>query len=287
MYYLNDIAFYITNVCNLACKGCESFNNYNLKGHQKWEDYKDLYKRWSEILEIETANIHGGEPILNPNILAWADGIKELWPNCEEYYVSGNGTSLTGREDTARALLEKGWSIDVCLHDPMHRKSVEQKIEEIIKDYDWFLFTEDCDKENHYRVEYTADDQVLFSIEEHYEFSPGPITKIENGTVYFNRNDIETEHEACMADLDNQCHGFNRGILYKCPFTASVGELPKHLKIEQKALDLINQVKPGIVTSNNLDDFFATIKDPLPTCTLCNYSGERKPIHPMPKKPIL
>ena len=39
--------FYITNVCNLACPGCNHFNNYNLKGYWLWSELEKVYSQWS------------------------------------------------------------------------------------------------------------------------------------------------------------------------------------------------------------------------------------------------
>jgi molybdenum cofactor biosynthesis enzyme MoaA len=41
---INLLEVYITNVCNLSCRGCNRFNNYNFKGHQLWADHADEYE---------------------------------------------------------------------------------------------------------------------------------------------------------------------------------------------------------------------------------------------------
>ena len=51
-FQLNYVEFYITNVCNLTCQGCNRFNSFKFKGWQKWEDYADTYKQWSEQIEF-------------------------------------------------------------------------------------------------------------------------------------------------------------------------------------------------------------------------------------------
>ena len=63
--------FYIINVCNLACPGCNRFNDYNFTGYQRWEDYADAYKQWAEQVDIGNIGILGGEPLLNPTFMAW------------------------------------------------------------------------------------------------------------------------------------------------------------------------------------------------------------------------
>ena len=51
-FQLDYVEFYITNVCNLTCQGCNRFNSFKFKGWQKWEDYADTYKQWSEQIEF-------------------------------------------------------------------------------------------------------------------------------------------------------------------------------------------------------------------------------------------
>lgn len=40
MNRLDYMEFYITNVCNLTCTGCNRFNNYKFKGFQRWTEDK-------------------------------------------------------------------------------------------------------------------------------------------------------------------------------------------------------------------------------------------------------
>ena len=77
--FLPTVEFYITNVCNLSCAGCNRFNNYKFKGLQRWDDYKDIYRRWSEELHVtKYIGILGGEPMLNPDFMNWLEGVKIL-----------------------------------------------------------------------------------------------------------------------------------------------------------------------------------------------------------------
>lgn len=84
---------YITNVCNLNCVDCTSFNNFDFRGHQRWSDYRDIYRTWSEKLHLDEIAILGGEPFANPDLLAWVDGIMEFWPHSRINIVT-NGTQL-------------------------------------------------------------------------------------------------------------------------------------------------------------------------------------------------
>jgi organic radical activating enzyme len=75
---VSNIEFYITNVCNLNCVNCNRFNNHDFSGYQKWSDYKEIYAQWSRHIRLQRVTILGGEPLLNPTILDWIDGINEL-----------------------------------------------------------------------------------------------------------------------------------------------------------------------------------------------------------------
>ena len=71
--------FYITNVCNLTCSRCNRFNDHAFKGWQKWSDYEQSYKNWSEKIQIDQLVILGGEPLLNPSICQWIAGINSIF----------------------------------------------------------------------------------------------------------------------------------------------------------------------------------------------------------------
>lgn len=78
---LNYAEFYITNFCNFNCRGCNRFNNLVFTGQQDWNDYKQIYQQWSEILDLKQFTIIGGEPMTNPTYLEWFKGVSELWPD--------------------------------------------------------------------------------------------------------------------------------------------------------------------------------------------------------------
>jgi organic radical activating enzyme len=90
---LDRVEFYITNVCNLNCSNCNRYNNFAFSGHQIWNDYADIYKQWSKIIEFNEIAILGGEPLLNPDFMSWLDGINKLWPQSRITIIT-NGTSL-------------------------------------------------------------------------------------------------------------------------------------------------------------------------------------------------
>ena len=85
------VEFYITNVCNLTCRGCNRFNNYNFKGHQRWTEHAEAYEAWSKRLDLPRICIIGGEPTLNPDLESWVMNIRRLWPDAIDIFVGTTG----------------------------------------------------------------------------------------------------------------------------------------------------------------------------------------------------
>ena len=81
--------FYITNVCNLTCQGCNRFNNFNFKGRYEFD--RSLYQPWANKVDLRRFSILGGEPTLHPKLKDWMIGLAELWPKANRY-ITTNGT---------------------------------------------------------------------------------------------------------------------------------------------------------------------------------------------------
>lgn len=81
-YWSKATVFNITNICNYNCPECNTLNNWSFHGNeQRWDDYKDIYAEWSNILDIGEFEICGGEATTNPDWVEWVEGIHNLWPN--------------------------------------------------------------------------------------------------------------------------------------------------------------------------------------------------------------
>lgn len=83
----------ISDHCNLNCDGCYTLSNYDLKGHQYWDDFKEIFLEWSKKIDLVDWSIYGGEPTLNPTILDWLKGICDLWPESTGL-IATNGYTL-------------------------------------------------------------------------------------------------------------------------------------------------------------------------------------------------
>lgn len=121
--HLDYAEFYITNVCNLNCAGCNRYNNFNFTGQHKWETAEHRYRKWSEILDLDEYTILGGEPTINPQVGHWITQLSKLWPLAQGKVIT-NGTlfeKLDRRLYDALAQTQGQTYMDVDVHNPSHR----------------------------------------------------------------------------------------------------------------------------------------------------------------------
>lgn len=130
---------YITNVCNYSCTHCQSLNNFAFKGHQLWKDYESEYQRLSNQLDIDTIQIIGGEPTLNPDFEKWVDGISKLWPR-SKLQISTNGSQLDKLNDTIYNILSRNkGTLWITCHDILLYNKIVEFANTFLKD-----IVEDC-----------------------------------------------------------------------------------------------------------------------------------------------
>lgn len=275
--------FYITNVCNLTCEGCNRFNSFKFKGWQAWDDHKETYKRWSQELYLETVSIMGGEPLLNPDFYKWVQGIRELWPSTK-IMVASNGFFLDKNHEFYDYLMaDRKLSINVSLHNKAHKKDITQKIENFLKP----PFRYDFDN-TPYRESLVITDSNNISIKVFYNwwFHQGAvITDAETGKYTLHQSDPVKAHDICHSKT---CHHFDHGRLYKCGPAALFPEFDRQFKLELSEQDraLMSSVKSiGIdSTREEKENFIAGINDPIPQCKFCPSSYHGKQIFAEEKK---
>ena len=131
-FKLHYVEFYITNVCNLTCKGCNRFNNFNFKGWQSWSDYADVYKQWSEQFDFSEIAIMGGEPFLNNTVYDWINGLIELWPQ-SLICLTTNGTQID-KHPNLYSVLEKNRQVelDISLHNKVTKNQIIDRVSKIL-----------------------------------------------------------------------------------------------------------------------------------------------------------
>lgn len=270
---IDYVEFYITNVCNLTCQGCNRFNNVKFRGWQNWHDYKDIYARWSRELKWGTASIMGGEPLLNPTFYDWVEGLYSLWG--KPIGIASNGTQIHLHSNLYEYLKNRMAGIKIALHNKKHKNSIIDKVKSIM----YGPFTYDFDN-TPYREHLTITDSNQVSIRIQYEwwFHQGAIIYRPDGTRTLHQSDVQKAHQMCHSKT---CHHFDKGILYKCGPSALFPEYD-----QQHPLDLSESDRAIMLdvprlciddTYEKKSNFLQKITQPIPQCRFCPevYKGEQ------------
>ena len=132
MLLLPYAEIYLTNVCNLACDNCNRFNNFAFKGHERWVDRAQSFEKWSNIVDIETITIIGGEPFTNPDIAIYIKEIRRLWPS-SMINVATNGTHLHKIKGMINDLRNNNIQIKISLHSHQLAQKIESELDNIME----------------------------------------------------------------------------------------------------------------------------------------------------------
>ena len=130
----------ITYACNLSCRGCTNYSDYNMKGSVRWAQGKEWLKAWIERVDIQDFGIMGGEPTLNPECEQWIYGVRSLLPNSQIRFTT-NGVNFHKKPEVF------DWCVDVgntvfkfTLHED--KTYGMDAIDYVFKKYKWTPITE-------------------------------------------------------------------------------------------------------------------------------------------------
>lgn len=269
------VEFYITNVCNLACSGCNRFNNFDFKGWQRWADYAQVYKRWSEDVTPQSLAILGGEPLLNPTLLDWVDGLHQLWPTSTIRIIS-NGFQLP-RVKNFYSVLKNTPNVElwVGIHNKQHKQKIIDNIEQFLTQPVTYKF----DNSNQYQEKlYITDAQgVKVTVEYNWWFHQGSIVVNELGQKTLHQSSAEKAHTNCHMKT---CHHFVHGKLYKCGVVAVLPEFDQQHELALSAEDreLLYSYQPLSVdaTFDTKQTFVDNLSQSIAQCRFCpeQYHGQ-------------
>lgn len=230
------LEIYITNVCNLTCRGCNRFNNYNFKGHQYWNDHADAIEAWSKRLLAKRIFIIGGEPTLNPDLELWASNLRRLWPN-SLIAIQSNGTYENFESD--RLYNKYKVELAVSLHDSSMADKLIEK---------W---------------------RNRAGLIEAFVFHQSAVINKE-GKYYLHNSDPQQAFNSCGMKHDPTI--FN-GKLYKCPSMALLPEFDRqfNLQLDQRQKELLYSFKPltADCSEEELEQFISTRDTPIAQCEFC------------------
>ncbi len=269
------VEFYITNVCNLACKNCNRFNNYKFSGYQDWEDYEHQYRHWAKYVKLQGITLLGGEPLLNPTINQWISGINDIWNQGVE--VLTNGTRLNhvlGLYETIAAH-PANW-IGISLHNINDLDQCFAEIRKFLRGPVQFWKKDDAenaDGSKTYGGAYGFYDGAVWVrvwIQDSFYNSAVRLNSSNRFTLY-NSDPVEA-HNVC-GFVQYKCYHFIKGAFYKCGPVALFPEFDQQnsLDISDEDRNLMHSYRP--LTADEYvsrgDDFFAELDSVIPQCKFC------------------
>ena len=267
---LRYVEFYITNVCNLACVGCNRFNNFKFSGHQKWDQNSEIYAQWATELHIDTISILGGEPLLHPEFMLWFSKIRSLWVYSLLAVVT-NGYRLIKIAGLYEFLLanKNNTRIHVGIHNKRFKQQIMENVTSLLKGPVEYKF--DYSDKYQENMMLTDSNKVTLKVEHNWWFHQGSIRQeIEAGNFTLYQSDEKKAHDNCSMKL---CHTFFDGKLYKCGVVAVLPEFAKQHNIDQTAEDkelMLSYVPLSITdTYHTKKEFLANIGNSIPQCKFC------------------
>lgn len=259
-YYLRHAEFYITNVCNLTCSDCRSFNNHNFKGHYEFD--ASLIAPWKEHVDLGFFAILGGEPTLHPRLGEWMKGVREFFPKTPAVVIS-NGVSLSRIKDLHSLAAEYRYDFIITMHSKNLRELIASeifstfgncRISEMVK-------FRNTDLINQIVLETNLGVKIKCDSAQNFQIAP-----YKNNQFEFYNSNPEKAHANCHI---NGCHQMVNGKLYKCGFIATAGEFLKQKQLPENPL--ISAYSPltvdDIVSQTVLDDLH---NKHIPQCSLCH-----------------
>lgn len=291
-----SVEFYITNVCNLTCEGCNRFNNLKFRGWQDWNEYADVYREWGKHVDLDKIVILGGEPLLNPSLTDWIKGLHNIWKKLPDkdaavpIQILTNGTRLGYFDDLYDFCSDNATWIGVSLHHEKYKEELFDNIRKFFKNRPYKFYESETGQAGvtggHYSFETPL---VKVAVWRQTHFTQNSLKTNPAGKFTLYNSSPQIAHGACNFAKHKVYH-FIKGKLYKCGPVALFPELDEQFGLELSPEDraLINAYQP--YTLDNIeqfkDDFLGHIDQVIPQCKFCPENFTYHELKFMPKKTI-
>lgn len=276
---IDKLEFYITNVCNLTCSGCNRYNNYKFAGFDNFDDYEEILTKWAEKIDIIKPVILGGEPLLNPSINQWVEGIRRLWPRHYSPQIQSNGTRIDLVKDLYETCQRNQAWIGISLHSLDDREIIFNRIRNFLKAP--IVETQDPDSPAGSTYQFTDVNNCKVHVWISDHFTQSNIIESANGEFRLYNSDPNKAHENCGFVKWKNYH-FIAGEIHKCgpaPLMKQFDrQYPFNISDEDRKLIYNYQGLSIDDFDSRGKDFLQTIDNPLPQCKFCPESYEYKPI---------
>lgn len=278
--FFDRLEFYITNVCNHTCSNCNRYNNYRFSGHWRWKDAEPVLREWQKKIEIRHPVILGGEPLLNPDIVEWINGLAKLWPEHSGVQVQSNGTMIDRIPGLYEALdARSGNWIGISIHSQADVEDISVKIKNFLKHP--VIATQNKDDPIGSDYQFTDANKNYAHAWMSDKFVTTNIIERPDGRLTLYNSDPEKAHANCTFVKFKNYHMI-RGKIYKCGPTALMPEFDDqhHFDISDDDRVIMRGYQP--LTLENVDqqgeEFMHNIDKTVAQCKFCPESYDYKPI---------
>lgn len=257
----------ITQACNISCLGCTNYSDLAHKGYLTWAQGREQLLPWLDRVEIPDFGIMGGEPLLNPEVRKWIQGIRQLMPNSQIRFTT-NAVLLERNLDIVDILHEVGNSVfKITRH--INSPDIDRAVEQIKNKFDWEPVTE-------YGIDrYRTSNNLRFQIN-----TPSIFTKSYLGTY----DDMRPHHSNPAAAFEiccqKTCPLLYQGWLYKCSTSGLLESTLKRFGFPNW-LEWHDYVGRGIdadCSDEALTEFIANFGRPESICAQCPSSKNTESI---------
>jgi hypothetical protein len=276
MFFPKYVEFYITNVCNLSCSDCHSFNNFNFKGHHEFDI--NVYQPWAEKFNLDAYSLLGGEPLLHPNLTSWVEGTRKLWPTAWAK-LDSNGTYIKKVKGLHELLVNNKYFLCINVHESKDWDQIQKDITRafgqcnVIEHSDPRIrYNGMFDNKDGHRV--TGGTWLISSkglpihLRPSWEFQQ-TIASSTNWQKLSTKDSIYTGNTKSAHDLcqSNVCHTMFEGKIYKCATMATIGKF-----LEQKQLrwpdQTLYEYQPLTLDNFSMSEY-RKLRNEIPQCKFC------------------
>ena len=276
-HLFSKIEFYITNVCNLTCEGCNRFNNYSFAGWQRWSDYEADYTKWADHVDIDQLVILGGEPLLNPDIIDWMLGLNRVFGR--NVQILSNGTRINQVKGLYEALQVNGNWMGISWHNPDTIDEFDRSVRQFLRGNIVKVDRDHPDNPFGSHLMWMDENGVKIPLWIQYDFYDSAIKTTPTGQFALHNSDPAIAHNSCgFAKFKN--YHMIKGKLYKCGPAALFPEFDAQhgFDISEEDRAILHSYQP--LTADDYPtrgaEFLATIDQQLTMCKFCPESLEYK-----------
>lgn|GEM_PF-289910 len=241
---IHYLEFDVAYACNLKCKGCTHYSNYNVKGVLPFDEGAAWMEQWAARVMPARFRILGGEPTINAELCHYIRKAHQLWPKSMRELVT-NGFFIDRHPDLFQTLAETGTSVQMTLHqldqDYLQKSNVE-RIRAASREYGFGLTVMNGTQDDFWQA-YRGEGEAMMP---------------------FAQGDYAASYRAC-----NGCPSLAHGRLWKCPNTGHMRQVDELFGLSQKPEWQPYTAHQGLTTQASDKEILDFLYQPHPVCGMC------------------